>query len=115
MSLTTLPAADAASTRIDAPVLDVVVPVHNEEIDLEPCVRRLHEYLRGEFPYRFRITIADNASTDSTGELADRLAEMLPGVVAVHLSEKGRGRALKFVWTHSDAAVLAYMDVDLST
>ncbi|GAA3910015.1 sugar translocase [Amorphoplanes auranticolor] len=97
------------------PSLDVVIPVHNEEIDLEPCVRRLHEYLRAEFPYRFRITIADNASTDSTAEVAARLAEVLPGVTAVHLTEKGRGRALKFVWTHSDAAVLAYMDVDLST
>ena len=33
----------------------------------------------------------------------------------MHLTEKGRGRALKHVWTRSDAAVLAYMDVDLST
>jgi putative flippase GtrA len=115
MSLSTLPSYAADQVRAVAPVLDVVVPVYNEEIDLEPCVRRLHEYLRAGFPYRFRITIADNASTDSTAEVADRLAEVLPGVTAVHLPEKGRGRALKFVWTHSDAAVLAYMDVDLST
>jgi putative flippase GtrA len=115
MSLTTLPSHDTAATRFDAPVLDVVVPVYNEEIDLEPCVRRLHAYLRSHFPYRFRITIADNASTDSTAEVAARLAGDLPGVAAVHLPEKGRGRALKHVWTHSDAAVLAYMDVDLST
>jgi len=115
MSLSTLPSYADDQARAVAPVLDVVVPVYNEEIDLEPCVRRLHAYLRDGFPYRFRITIADNASTDSTAEVADRLAEVLPGVTAVHLSEKGRGRALKFVWTHSDAAVLAYMDVDLST
>ncbi|RSM42398.1 sugar translocase [Actinoplanes sp. ATCC 53533] len=115
MSLSTLPSHASEQVRVIAPVLDVVVPVYNEEIDLEPCVRRLHEYLRAEFPYRFRITIANNASTDSTAEVADRLAEVLPGVAAVHLAEKGRGRALKFVWTHSDAAVLAYMDVDLST
>ncbi len=115
MSLSTLPSQASEHVRVVAPVLDVVVPVYNEEIDLEPCVRRLHEYLRAEFPYRFRITIANNASTDSTAEVADRLAEVLPGVTAVHLAEKGRGRALKFVWTHSDATVLAYMDVDLST
>ncbi|MEU7905952.1 glycosyltransferase [Actinoplanes sp. NPDC049118] len=115
MSLSMLPSHAYEQVRVVAPVLDVVVPVHNEEIDLEPCVRRLHEYLRAEFPYRFRITIADNASTDSTREVARRLAEALPGVVAVHLPEKGRGRALKHVWTHSDAAVLAYLDVDLST
>jgi glycosyltransferase involved in cell wall biosynthesis len=115
MSLSTLPSHAAAPTRLNVPVLDVVVPVYNEEIDLEPCVRRLHAYLAAEFPYPFRITIADNASTDSTADVARRLASGVPEVVAVHLAEKGRGRALKHVWTHSDAAVLAYMDVDLST
>ena len=115
MSLSTLPSHAAEPTRLDAPVLDVVVPVYNEEIDLEPCVRRLHGYLAAHFPYRFRITIADNASTDSTPDRARMLAESMPEVTAVHLAEKGRGRALKHVWTHSDAAVLAYMDVDLST
>jgi putative flippase GtrA len=116
MSLTTLPAhADADDIQYSAPVLDVVVPVYNEELDLEPCVRRLHAYLRENFPYRFRITIADNASTDATADVARRLTEQIPGVAAVHLPEKGRGRALKHVWIHSDAAVLAYMDVDLST
>jgi putative flippase GtrA len=115
MSLSPLPSLAADHTRVVAPVLDVVVPVYNEEIDLEPCVRRLHAYLRAEFPYRFRITIADNASTDSTPDVARRLAETLPGVSSVRLAEKGRGRALKHVWTRSDAAVLAYLDVDLST
>ena len=66
MSLSTLPARTSARVPLDAPVLDVVVPVHNEEIDLEPGVRRLHAYLAANFPYPFRITIADNASTDST-------------------------------------------------
>jgi putative flippase GtrA len=115
MSLSTLPSDAAARIRHDAPVLDVVVPVFNEDLDLEPCVRRLHAYLSAHVPYRFRITIADNASTDGTPEIANRLAAALPGVTAVRLAEKGRGRALKHVWSHSDAAVLAYMDVDLST
>ncbi|WP_306216387.1 bifunctional glycosyltransferase family 2/GtrA family protein [Actinoplanes sp. RD1] len=115
MSTSTLPSAATGPARVVAPVLDVVVPVYNEETDLEPCVRRLHEYLTAQFPYRFRITVADNASTDATAEVARRLAETFPAVESVHLPEKGRGRALKYVWTHSDAAVLAYMDVDLST
>ena len=101
--------------RLDFPVLDVVVPVHNEEIDLGPCVRRLHAYLAAEFPYRFRITIADNASTDATPDVARILADDLTEVTSVRLADKGRGRALKHVWTDSDATVLAYMDVDLST
>ncbi|WP_018350487.1 bifunctional glycosyltransferase family 2/GtrA family protein [Longispora albida] len=96
-------------------ILDVVIPVYNEERDLGPCARRLHEFLSATFPYPARITIADNASTDGTLAVAGRLAEELPGVRVVHLREKGRGRALKAGWLESDAQVLAYMDVDLST
>ncbi|MFF5313360.1 glycosyltransferase [Streptomyces massasporeus] len=97
------------------PVLDVVVPVHNEEHDLEPCVRRLHAHLGGTFPYAFRITIADNASTDGTPRIAARLAAELPGTDFIRLAEKGRGRALHTAWSRSRAPVLAYLDVDLST
>ncbi|MGY5131425.1 glycosyltransferase [Streptomyces nigrescens] len=98
-----------------ATVLDVVIPVYNEERDLEPCVRRLREHLARTFPYGFRITIADNASTDRTPEVAARLDDALEEVTAVRLERKGRGRALRTVWSLSEAPVLAYMDVDLST
>ncbi|WP_438486923.1 glycosyltransferase [Streptomyces sp. S186] len=96
-------------------VLDVVIPVHNEEKDLEPCVRRLHDHLTRTFPYGFRITIADNASTDDTPLIAARLDDGMDHVTAVRLEDKGRGRALRTVWSLSEAPVLAYMDVDLST
>ncbi|PBC83834.1 MULTISPECIES: dolichyl-phosphate beta-glucosyltransferase [unclassified Streptomyces] len=98
-----------------ATVLDVVIPVHNEERDLEPCVRRLHDHLARTFPYGFRITIADNASTDRTPEVAALLDDAIDEVTAVRLEQKGRGRALRTVWSLSEAPVLAYMDVDLST
>jgi putative flippase GtrA len=97
------------------PVLDVVIPVYNEERDLGPCVRRLHAYLEAHLPYPFRITVADNASVDDTPAVARQLAEEFAHVVHLRLEDKGRGRALRAAWTGSDAAVLAYMDVDLST
>ncbi|MGW6527114.1 glycosyltransferase [Streptomyces venezuelae] len=99
----------------DVPVLDVVIPVHNEEKDLGPCVQRLHDHLARTFPYPFRITVADNASTDRTPQVAAELTGSVTGVRHVRLDEKGRGRALRAVWSASDAPVLAYMDVDLST
>jgi len=98
-----------------SPVVDIVIPVYNEEKSLEPCVRRLHAHLTAGMPYSFQITIADNASTDTTFEVATRLAAEFPSVRVMHMPEKGRGRALRAVWSTSDAAVLAYMDVDLST
>ncbi|GLW48581.1 glycosyl transferase [Streptomyces sp. NBRC 14336] len=97
------------------PVLDLVVPVFNEEADLERSVRRLHAHLRGGFPYPFRITVADNASTDATPRIAAALARELSEVRCLRLEEKGRGRALRAAWSRSQAPVLAYVDVDLST
>ncbi|HYJ75102.1 MAG TPA: glycosyltransferase [Kineosporiaceae bacterium] len=97
------------------PAVDVVVPVYDEEVDLGPGIRRLHAYLSDRFPFSWRITIADNASKDATPLVAAALAAELPGVRVVRLEEKGRGRALRTVWSASDAEVLAYMDVDLST
>ena len=106
------PAGPATRTR----TVDLVIPVYNEQDDLERSVRRLDEFLRGQrFPWGYRITIADNASTDATWTIAERLGAEMPHIRAVHLDQKGRGRALKAVWLASDADVLAYMDVDLST
>src|SRR5919198_3730625 len=98
-----------------APEVDLVVPVYNEERDLDASIRRLDAYLQQELPFSARITIADNASTDGTWAVATRLAAELRRVRLLHLNEKGRGRALAAAWLTSDAEVVAYMDVDLST
>src|SRR3954462_15432230 len=105
----------AGGTDPTPPVIDVVVPVHDEEADLEPCLRRLHRHLSTELPYPFRITVAENASTDRTVEVAHRIAAELPGIEVLVLPEPGRGRALRTAWLRSPAPVLVYMDVDLST
>ncbi len=111
-----VPDLAATSTPVAAAALvDVAVPVHDEEADLERSVRRLHGHLRRHFPFPARITIVDNASTDRTWAIARRLEAELPDVRAVHLDRKGRGNALRSVWSQSDAPVLAYMDVDLYT
>jgi glycosyltransferase involved in cell wall biosynthesis len=110
-----LPARAPVDVRAHEAVLDVVIPVYNEQTDLPGCIRRLHAHLTRAFPYTFRITVADNASTDRTLAVAHELARELPRVLVVHLPQKGRGRALADVWSTSDAPVLAYMDVDLST
>jgi putative flippase GtrA len=99
-----------------SPQVEIVIPVRNEERDLATSVRRLVGYLRAAFPCTARVTIADNGSTDGTWAVAQSLAAALAGEVrAVHLDLPGRGRALHAIWSASDAEVLAYMDVDLST
>jgi hypothetical protein len=97
------------------PAVDVVVPVHDERAAVERSVRRLHRFLTDELPFAWRIVVAEHGSTDDTAAIAERLARELPGVRVLRLREPGRGRALRAVWAQSDARVVAYMDVDLST
>jgi putative flippase GtrA len=106
------PVAPSARAAVQA---EIVVPVRNEERDLAGSVRRLDAHLRDRFPFTTRITIADNGSTDATWSQALALESELESVTAVRLERPGRGGALRSVWSQSDAAVLAYMDVDLST
>ena len=100
---------------IARPLIDIVVPVLNEEKILQKSITTLDEYMAKHLPYRYQITIADNGSQDKTLEIAKRLAEKYQSVRVVSLAERGRGRALKRVWQNSPADILAYMDVDLST
>ena len=95
--------------------VDVVLPVYNEEHVLERSVRTLNLFLTDNLPHEWRILIADNGSKDRTQEIAKRLADELDGVEMMHIPEAGRGRALTQAWMQSDADVLTYMDIDLSS
>mgnify|MGYP000865099333 CR=1 FL=1 len=109
------PVESNARRPLKTATVDVIVPVYNEERELASSVLRLQSFLQASFPYDFRVIVADNASTDSTLEIAQRLAQRHDRIGVVHLDAKGRGRALRQVWLASDADVVAYMDVDLST
>jgi len=95
--------------------VEVVIPVYNEEHVLAASLACLHEHMAREFAFPFRITIADNASTDATPAIARSLAGSLEHVHYMRLERKGRGHALRAAWSASEADVVAYMDVDLST
>ncbi|HAM44154.1 MAG TPA: sugar translocase [Propionibacteriaceae bacterium] len=112
---TVLPMPELKPQPLRTASVDVIIPVYNEEQDLAASVLRLDSFLAQTFPYDYRVVIADNASTDTTLEIAQRLASRHEHVRVVHLDAKGRGRALRHVWLASDADVVAYMDVDLST
>jgi glycosyltransferase involved in cell wall biosynthesis len=95
--------------------VEIVVPVYNEAAQLTERITALRRYLDDSFPFRALITVVDNASTDDTDKVAHQLAATMRGVAAMHLPRKGRGYALRAAWSTSEAPVVAYMDVDLST
>lgn len=110
--------SDSSSSLFRAianPFVDIVVPVLNEEKILQSSIETLDEYMMENLPYRYQITIADNGSQDNTLKIAKSLAQDHQSVRVVRLAERGRGRALKQVWQSSQADILTYMDVDLST
>ena len=101
---------------MSSPTVDIVIPVYNEERDLPRSIEILTKFLRENLAgYPWRVIIADNASTDSTLSVAEMLSNRYTGVTAVHIPQKGRGRALRHVWMESTADIVSYMDVDLST
>ncbi|MBN2346082.1 MAG: glycosyltransferase [Candidatus Aminicenantes bacterium] len=98
------------------PLVDILLPVYNEEHVLERSVTTLRDFLgRYLTSFGWFITIGDNASTDRTLEVARRLEAAYPDVRAWHLERKGRGRMVKHAWQRSEAEILCYMDIDLST
>lgn len=95
--------------------LNISIPVFNEERRLENGIRRLAPFLAERMACDYELVIADNASTDGTGEIARRLAAEFPCLRVVRLETKGRGGALRKIWSECDADVCSYMDVDLSS
>lgn len=95
--------------------VEIVVPVYNEEAALPGSIRRLTAFLEANLPNPWLVTIADNASIDSTRAVSESLCQEIPGVDYFYLPQKGRGRALRTAWLHSEADIVSYMDVDLST
>ena len=96
--------------------LDIVIPVLNEERALPESIPVLHEHLSENFGgYEWRIVIADNGSEDATPDVSQSLSHEFPGVTPFRLEQRGRGLALRTAWLASEADIVAYMDVDLST
>jgi len=99
------------------PTLNVVVPVYNEQDELEERIKTLVGYLTTNLDdFDWFVTVADNASTDATPRIAKKLTQLFPKNVRYERLElKGRGRAVKYVWKKYETDISAYMDVDLSS
>jgi glycosyltransferase involved in cell wall biosynthesis len=97
--------------------IDITIPVLNEEKTIRQQIAQLHRYLcSSELPdYSWRIIVADNGSSDKTTLLAMELAKELGNIHCIQLNERGVGLALQHSWSHSDADIVGYMDLDLAT
>ena len=97
--------------------VEIVIPILNEEATLDQQIRKLMAEIRHEKynSYQILITIADNGSSDKSQEISQNLCNEFTGIKYLHITEKGVGRALKQAWEVSNADLVGFMDLDLST
>lgn len=97
-------------------LVDILLPVYNEQHVLEKSITTLRKFLQDNVrDFDWIITVGDNASTDDTLNVARGLEQKFEDVRVFHLDQKGRGRMVKYAWSKSEADILSYMDIDLST
>ncbi len=95
----------------------VIVPMYNEEVGVERCVRAICQELE-TFRYRTALIVVNDGSTDRTGPILKQLEEESPSVVLVtHERNAGYGRAIQTGIRQATVHGFAYalfMDSDLT-
>ena len=92
--------------------LCIVIPAYNEAPVIEATLRALSTALEQALPNAWEIVVADNASTDGTGDAARLFAH--PHIRVEHITKKGKGNALRQAFAKCDAEFVGFTDADLS-
>lgn len=92
--------------------ISVFLPAYNEEENIERAVGNTVEVLR-DISGDWEVIVVNDASKDRTGEIADRLAEEIPGVRAIHHEKNTRlGGALRTGFSNANKELVFYTDAD---
>ena len=92
-----------------SPPFTVVIPVHNEATFLPEALARLDEELAG---MKFDLVLAENGSTDGTGDTADSLVGRYPWLRVIRLPQADYGAALRAGFEAAEAAWVIAFDID---
>jgi len=91
-----------------APLLSVVVPAYNVEDYLSDCLQSI----LAQSHTTLEVVVVDDGSTDTTGQIADRVAAEDPRVRVLHQANAGLGAARNEGVRQSTGAYLAFADSD---
>lgn len=95
--------------------INILFPVLNEHLRLKKGIDKCVAYMRQNISVPYKLTIVDNGSDDDTPEIARRLVDKYDEVEYVRIEERGVGIAFKTGVLRTDADIVGYMDIDLST
>ncbi len=98
-------------------MINLTIPVYNEEDTLEEKIMKIDNYLsKKEFKDDVFIVIADNRSNDKTSEISSLLVENNHTNTIYHYTDiPGKGNAIRESWEQYSANQYWFMDLDLST
>lgn len=98
-------------------MINLTLPVYNEEECLESKVRELVGFLENkDYAKELFLVFSNNGSTDSTGEICDYLVKNISIKSIHHFNPcKGKGGAIRQAWQNYPAKQYWFMDADLST
>ncbi len=107
LEATALPAVELSRLQ----KLSVLMPVYNEQDTLAEIVARV---LSVRLPLSLELVIADDASTDGTWEIVEKLAAADRRIKAVrHSTNQGKGAAVRTAIEHMTGDVAVIQDADL--
>ena len=90
------------------PLLSVVMPVYNERDTIEEIIRRVLAV-----PLRIELVVIDDASTDGTREILQRLVSSVPFKLLLQASNRGKGAALRRGFAEVTGDIVVIQDADL--
>lgn len=91
---------------------ELCVPAYNEAAIIQDALARIRNVLVTASMLDWRITVADNASTDGTAQRVEGMDDAR--IRAVRIDEKGKGRAIVGVATQNSTQLFGFIDADLS-
>ncbi|OGZ11611.1 MAG: hypothetical protein A3C93_04330 [Candidatus Lloydbacteria bacterium RIFCSPHIGHO2_02_FULL_54_17] len=89
----------------------LVIPAFNEAPVVVPTLTVLRDALTRERDLEWAIIVADNASTDGTGDAVARIGDARIRVLLI--PAKGKGNAVRSAFLKADGDVVGFTDADL--